>query len=727
MSDDPKKPGDPAVEPTRPDEKKASKLREVSEEKLKDILAAHENWLESEGKEGKQANLRKVNLQGAHLRHADLRKARLRHANLQGADLRHAALRKATLRHANLQGADLRHANLQGAKLQSAKLQAADLRGANLKGAYLRRADLQGADLRDANLQGAELEGAKLQKAILEGANLRGADLSAANLQEARMLGVRGLEKAKLRDINLEGAMGLLGSEFTATDITGAKLPPDMATFQGLDHVTEISKHARNIFLAMIGGCVFSWLTIATTTDVALLTNTASTPLPIIQTKVPIAGFYWAAPAILLALYFYLHFYLQSLWEGLASLPAIFPDGRTLDERAYPWLMTSLVREFVLLLTKKRRPFTSFKVGISISVAWGLVPFTFVCFWLRYLTRHDWPWTIWHILLIVVAAGFGAVAFQTALATLRGKLRQPQVEATTSIWEQWKRKLHSLPHYRPDPLTAIVMTVAVVLTVSVSLGAIEGKPGSPTRDPRTWIPALFEFVGYRTHADLVEVEVSTRPQDWWKADKNQEKELKGIKGANLSGRNLRHAAASGAFLAKANLYKANLEGATLRDANLQEADLRYAKLRDAELYGANLQGATLIGAKLQGARLIDANLQGGRLNSANLQGANLTGANLQGANLSRTNLQGAVLWRANLLAANLQWADLTGANLQGAVLVKAELESANLQGADLRGADLREAKVLTTDQLDEACGDKKTKLPVYMEGYEMKPCPEEPK
>ena len=64
----------------------------------------------------------------------------------------------------------------------------------------------------------------------------------------------------------------------------------------------------------------------------ALLTNSGSSPLPIIQTKVPIAGFYWAAPAILLALYCYLHLYLQRLWEGMANLPAIFLDGRKLDE-----------------------------------------------------------------------------------------------------------------------------------------------------------------------------------------------------------------------------------------------------------------------------------------------------------------------------------------------------------------------------------------------------------
>jgi hypothetical protein len=38
-------------------------------------------------------------------------------------------------------------------------------------------------------------------------------------------------------------------------------------------------------------------------------------------------------------------------------------------------------------------------------------------------------------------------------------------------------------------------------------------------------------------------------------------------------------------------------------------------------------------------------------------------------------------------------------------------------------ADLTEAKGLTREQLDEACGDDKTKLPDDLADYQMKPCP----
>jgi len=62
-------------------------LRDVSPDELAKILEAHRKWVESEGKEGKMANLSLANLQGANLFDANLQGANLRAARLQGADL----------------------------------------------------------------------------------------------------------------------------------------------------------------------------------------------------------------------------------------------------------------------------------------------------------------------------------------------------------------------------------------------------------------------------------------------------------------------------------------------------------------------------------------------------------------------------------------------------------------------------------------------------------------
>jgi uncharacterized protein YjbI with pentapeptide repeats len=97
---------------------------------------------------------RQSNLEGAHLRHADL----------QGTNLSHSLLGDAQLQHANLKGADLNGAQLAGAQLQNVAL----------KGADLRNADLADAQLQDADLAGLDLSGTALTRANLSGADLTG-------------------------------------------------------------------------------------------------------------------------------------------------------------------------------------------------------------------------------------------------------------------------------------------------------------------------------------------------------------------------------------------------------------------------------------------------------------------------------------------------------------------------------------------------------------------------
>jgi len=68
-------------------------------------------------------------------------------------------------------------------------------------------------------------------------------------------------------------------------------------------------------------------------------------------------------------------------------------------------------------------------------------------------------------------------------------------------------------------------------------------------------------------------------------------------------------------------------------------------------------------------------------------------------------------------------AALSDAWLGGVDMRYASLGFANLQRAYLQGADLTEAKNLTQDQVEAACGDKSTKLPAHLEGLTPPPCP----
>ena len=118
----------------------------MKQSELKAILKDHKLWFQSDGKQGKRADLRGTDLGVAYLQDVNLAGADLEGANLTGADLTDASLYGA-----NLTDADLARANLCNANLTDA-----DLHGANLTGANLTGADLTGVEMGDANLEGAK-------------------------------------------------------------------------------------------------------------------------------------------------------------------------------------------------------------------------------------------------------------------------------------------------------------------------------------------------------------------------------------------------------------------------------------------------------------------------------------------------------------------------------------------------------------------------------------------
>ena len=133
---------------------------------LKEILDQHKLWIETNGVQGKRADLSYADLTGANLLDAILTDAKIDGANLTGANLKGAILTAAYLYGANLYGANLEDADFTGADLTSANFTDADLTNAYLMNAYLGDANLTDADLTGAYLLGAYLLGANLTGAI---------------------------------------------------------------------------------------------------------------------------------------------------------------------------------------------------------------------------------------------------------------------------------------------------------------------------------------------------------------------------------------------------------------------------------------------------------------------------------------------------------------------------------------------------------------------------------
>lgn len=103
------------------------------------------------------------------------------------------------------------------------------------------------------------------------------------------------------------------------------------------------------------------------------------------------------------------------------------------------------------------------------------------------------------------------------------------------------------------------------------------------------------------------------------------------------------------------------------------------------------------------------------------------GCKLMGADLSNTcvkdhDLRGANFDGANATLMCMSFADFRGTSFRGTQLAGANLAGAKMDGADMTGAltsatsflgtDLRNVKGLTQKQVDLACSDKQTLLPV---------------
>jgi Pentapeptide repeats (8 copies) len=332
---------------------------------------------------------------------------------------------------------------------------------------------------------------------------------------------------------------------------------------------------------------------IGTTKDVALILNTSSSPLPIINAPIRITGFYVVGATLLAAIYCYFHFYLQPLWRALASLPAVFRDGVAQDDKTDPWQLTNLVRTEFPQLRATAPPLARLENRLSIVLAWWLVPVTLFALWARYLPAHDISGLTWLAFLIGTTTFFGHHTFRLARATLRGEM--PLAGTTTPGGRSptvLRRILRELPRLRGGQIT-IWFLLPFLIMVGLSISASTQSPraadgrvgvfslGAPAQVLRTIGPTsaqLLNFAWIRTYADLREVEVAEMPPDW------DGKNWGEIRRVELRGRNLAFADATSAFLANADLRGATLTGAQLGFAQLQGADLKGPSWR-ARSYG----------------------------------------------------------------------------------------------------------------------------------------------
>src|SRR6266705_5961702 len=267
------------------------------------------------------------------------------------------------------------------ADLCGVNLAKADLTGVNLQGAHLHRTNLAGADLSMANLRGVSLVRSNLQNANLLGTELRGANLMGANLY---------------------GAEGLWFGRLGGTNLFDAVLPDSISAVDSSKAIGDATKVARWFYFLTVGVSAICCLLIAFTTDVRLLINSSALHTTRLGNLLPMTGLYLGGPLVLLALSLRFHFLLLRLWGSMAALPAVFPNGQTLEQDG-PWYLMGLVRRHFRWQGESRSAMTAFETVLSPLLAYWIVPVALFFFWLRYLARQDFRGTLLHVLLITLS------------------------------------------------------------------------------------------------------------------------------------------------------------------------------------------------------------------------------------------------------------------------------------------------------------------------------------
>ncbi len=426
-----------------------------------------------------------------------------------------------------------------------------------------------------------ESDGQQGHRAEIYNADLSGADLYQADLRSAQIWDTS-LHNADLREADLTGSEGIKPENLAGADLSGARLPDDIKQFDSLDEIEKHSKKSRKIFIGTLILLHFAWIMLIGISDANLLSRVYLLPSLRPELYIPSFWFFTILPILIFGFYIALHLNLQRNWEKIAELPAVFPDDIAVDKKIYRWHTNKLILPHLKLLKTEIRFSRKLINFLTIfSIRWA-VPQTLVWFWLRYLTRHDWGLTIFHVFIVTLSILFAFFFQFLTRRTLRGKSLKG-----SNVFLRFGYLL-----------------VMFAFFFTVSLGVIQAVPQDYQNSSFTIAPKIAAFISYDLFLDFSDGEISKKPADWT----DQFNDFSEVEGADLK-----------------DFYAPNSKG---QKAFLVNADLSYANLKNSNLDSSDLRGANLTGAKLNHSSLVGTNLEGANLTGVHFDGVNLLGANL---------------------------------------------------------------------------------------------------
>jgi uncharacterized protein YjbI with pentapeptide repeats len=566
--------------------------------------------------------------------------------------------------------------------------------------------DTKGQQGRQANFDGLNLWGIKFRP-LIPTHNFTFATFGKAQLFRADLRG------CTLQFANLHDTTGLSSDLLAGSDLTGAKLPELVCWSGELELLSSKASVAQSIFLAMLVAAIYIILTVIDTADLALITDSTTLSLPIINISVPVIPFYVVAPTLLCVIFVYFCFLQRETSDLLKRMPFAMPDGSLPATKAFSWLPSDA--EKALGRGKSHR--SLWGSAISAVVAYGTAPLALLCVWERGLVARYTKLTALHFLLFAVATSccLYLLYFPARASVPRRHRKWAVTILATSLLAVAYLSLAVLkggPPPRSEYLGSVLPAGSSQNDYDRSTYYYElNGPGSddesawavPGRRFLHWLqlnpyPNLNRAKSALASSDSTDVGAGLSfPSGWTQphlAAQNAQLQAAEMLACHLEGADLRRA-----VLSKTKLNDCHLEGATLSRAKIQKADFSGTHLDGAVLMETNLSGTDLSDTSFDHAVAVDSDfsntmLVGVPLKNARFSGASMIHTNLTNADLTGAHMDGVDFTKSDLSSAHFDGADLDGATIESTSLSSATFKSANLTGAsfarsDLTGSDLR--------------------------------------
>jgi uncharacterized protein YjbI with pentapeptide repeats len=499
--------------------------------------------------------------------------------------------------------------------------------------------------------------------------------------------------------------------------------------------VNDASPGVRNLYLTVLGFCLFTLLVTSGLSDEKLLLD-APVPLPLIEkVDLPLSVFYALAPILLILMHA----------ELLHTMALLARKVHALRQKLTVSAPTAAADNAGLRDRVTNFPFVHWALGdseyhsLQSAIVWGTMLFlpaaVILYAQLGFLPYHG------HI--IIWSQRFAILSDCLLLAIFWPGLRGS--DRDQPWWSWWAHSTRTLLKSRSwrwqapwwvkvsdsdAGATRLIAFFVIVTTCSFLLLTLPGETLEKLVAAKSSRASRWTARHLHRNLNVTELALDAngplKPEVIAKLKVRDPSErrlaLSAIRALSLRDRDLRNANMSRSILPRVDLRGADLSAAFLWQAVMPEAiadehtDLTHAVLDEADLQNvqfsgvrlnaatlgnAYLEGAKLEGASLVGASLYGAHLQGARLQRANLTAARLDGAQLQGARLEKSILWGAGLSRAHLQAASLESADLTLAQVDGTDFTGASLIHITLTGVQQQNANwsLTQGRVLITNAI----------------------------